>query len=299
MTEQISIFKSRAGEASSREAYNAALARWPAAYEEQDVPTRFGATHLILGGPTSARPLILLHGQDSSATSWIYNIAALSQAFRTYALDTIGDLGKSRPTLLPKSREDYAAWLSDVLDQLQLKKADLTGISYGGFLAANFALACPERANRLVLLAPGIPNFGPPTLQWANYGMPMLFMPSRLTVRRFINATSTKGYSREDLVHEQMIIGMMNMRHVSFMRPVFTKEELMRMAAPTLLLIGDHEIMYEPRKALERAARLISDLQAELIPNAGHMLNGDQPELINKRILSFLAADSQQDRTAR
>jgi pimeloyl-ACP methyl ester carboxylesterase len=118
----------------------------------------------------------------------------------------------------------------------------------------------------------------------------MMLLPSRFTVRRFIDGVSIKGYSKEDPVHEQMIVGITNMRKVSFMRPSFTDEEFKRMDRPTLLLIGDHEIMYEPRKALECAARLIPGLQTELIPNANHMLNSDQAVIINSRILQFLTA---------
>ena len=100
------------------------------------------------------------------------------------------------------------------------------------------------------------------------------------------------GYSKEDPVDEQMIIGMTNMQNVSFMRPVFTDEELSQVTAPTLLLIGDHEIMYEPKKAIDNAARLIPNLQAELVPNAGHILNSDQSKLVDARILQFLTSDS-------
>ena len=179
----------------------------------------------------------------------------------------------------------------EVLDQLKIERADLVGLSYGGFLATNFALAHPDRVNRVVLLSPGIPNFGPPTLQWANYGMPMMLLPSRFTVKRFINGISMKGYSQEDPVQEQMIIGITNMQNISFMRPVFTDEELNRLAMPILLLIGDHEIMYEPRKALDSAIRLIPGIKAEFVPNAIHTLNCDQPEVINARILKFLTTE--------
>ena len=88
-----------------------------------------------------------------------------------------------------------------------------------------------------------------------------------------------------------MIVGMINMRHVSFMRPVFVDEEFKQMTAPTLLLIGDHEIMYEPQKALDCATRLIPNLQVELILDANHMLNSDQPERVDARILKFLAGE--------
>ena len=60
---------------------------------------------------------------------------------------------------------------------------------------------------------------------------------------------------------------------------------------PILLLIGDREIMYEPQKALTRATQIISNLKAELIPNAGHMLNSDQPDGVNAYVLKFLAGD--------
>jgi pimeloyl-ACP methyl ester carboxylesterase len=123
--------------------------------------------------------------------------------------------------------------------------------------------------------------------------MPMMLLPSRFTVKRFINGISTKGYSKDDPVHEQMIIGMMNMRHVSFMRPVFADDEFKKTAFPILLLIGDREIMYEPHKALDCAIRLIPDLHAELIPNANHMLNSDQPKIVNACILKFLMPNPQ------
>ena len=291
MVDMISVFKSPEGEAKSLAAYEYALSHWPVSYEELDLPTPFGTTHIIDSGPTSGKPILLLHGQDSCAISWIYNVAELSRSFRIFALDTIGDIGKSKPTCLPQSREEYAKWMLEVFDQLEIEKADLIGHSYGGFLASNFALAFPGRVNRIVLLSPGIPNFAPPTLQWANYGMPMMLLPSRLTIKRFISGISMKGYSKEDPVHEQMIIGIMNIRKVSFMRPVFIEEEFKRMVMPILLMIGDHEIMYEPRKALDSATRLIPGLQAELIPNANHMLNRDQAEIINARILQFLMED--------
>jgi len=292
MAEKISVFRSPEGEVKNVAAYDAALMHWPVSFEELDIPTQFGITHIIASGLTEKRPLILLHGQDSCAISWIYNIPALCQIYRTYAVDTPGDMGKSRPTCLPGSRKEYAEWLLELLEGLKIDKADLMGLSYGGFLATNFALAYPQHINRIVLLAPGIPNFGPPTLQWANYGMPMMLLPSRYTVKRFINGISTKGYSREDPVFEQMIIGMMNVRHLSFMRPVFTDEELREITVPILLLVGDHEIMYEPRKALDRAISLIPNIHAELIPDASHMLNKDQPELVIKEVLDFLLDNS-------
>ena len=288
MTTPISVFKTPSGETRSRNAYDLVLRSWPVAYEELFVNTHFGLTHIIACGPGNGQPLILLHGQEASATMWFYNIRDLSQTFRVFMVDTVGDIGKSQPTCLPENRAEYAAWLLDILDQLQLDKVDLLGISYGGFLALNFVIAHPERVNRVVLLAPGIPNFGPPTFQWASYGFPMLMAPSQITIRRFLSAASQKGYSAQDLVHEQMLVAVPQLRNRNFMRPVFLDEELRQINAPCLLMVGEQEIMYNPIKALERARQLIPNLITAMIGDAGHFLNSDQPEIVYALALIFI-----------
>lgn len=72
---------------------------------------------------------------------------------------------------------------------------------------------------------------------------------------------------------------------------VFTDQELKQIDLPTLLLIGSAEKIYRPLKAIDRAQRLMPDLTAEIIPNAGHLLIMDQPEIINALILRFLIRD--------
>jgi pimeloyl-ACP methyl ester carboxylesterase len=219
---------------------------------------------------------------------WLDNVQALSQMYRVYAVDTPGDIGKSLPTRLPGRRQDYAIWLIDVIDQLQLNRVNLIGFSYGGFLAANFAIAYPHRVKRAALLAPGIPNFGPPTLSWAYYGMPMLLFPSRFMVKRFINAASVKGYTAGNPVQEQMLVSVPHLRERNFLKPSFSDQELRQVYTPCLLLLGNGEILYEPLKAAARACRLITNLETQIIPNAGHMLNSDQPEAVNDHLLKFL-----------
>src|SRR5512139_1796995 len=181
MTTGSGIYKSPEGQAKCLAVYETALAHWPVPYAELDVPTRFGSTHIISSGPTDAPPLILLHGNWATATMWASVISTLAPDHRTFAIDQIDDVGKSVPARIPASRSDYAEWLLDVLDQLGIDQADIAGLSYGGFLAMNFALSAPNRVKRLVLLCPGIPSFGPPTSKYAVHGMPVILIPSRLT----------------------------------------------------------------------------------------------------------------------
>ena len=292
MTNNPSIYTSPEGQAKCMAIYEAALAHWPVPYEQFDLPTRFGSTHIIACGPKNGPPLVLLHGQWASATMWSSAITELSHNQRVYAVDQIDDVGKSVPTRIPASRSDYSEWLLDVFDQLGLQPADVVGLSYGGFLAVNFALHSPDRVKRLILLCPGVPSFGPPTLKWAVHGLPMMLFPARLTAKWLVQGLSVNGYHPNDLEAEQLVAGVMFLRSRIPFRPVFSDIELGNIKMPVLLLIGDREAMYNPQSAVTRAQQLISHIEAEIIPNAGHMLHTDQPEVVISRVMQFLHGDA-------
>jgi pimeloyl-ACP methyl ester carboxylesterase len=218
----------------------------------------------------------------------------LSEAHRVYALDTIGDVGKSKPCQLPVNREEYANWLADVMDGLHIPSADFIGISYGGFLAVNFALQIKGRVRGLILLCPGLP-LAPFTFQWILRGMPMILHPAESTVRWFIDGASTaRNY---DELMQVFILGMTGARSTNVIRPVFRDDEWKELQMPVLLLVGDHEIMYEPEKAIREAKRRFPNVQAELIRNAGHFLLSDQAQQVNQKVLAFLDTISSKQKT--
>ncbi len=106
------LYKSEESKARYLAAYDAALAAWPIAHERINIRTRFGVTQIIATGRKDAPPVLLLHSLAATATSWRANVQALSERYRTYAVDIIGQTGTSIATTELKSRRDYAAWLN-------------------------------------------------------------------------------------------------------------------------------------------------------------------------------------------
>lgn len=285
-----SVFKTPQGKADYLAAYDAALALWPVAYESLFVPTRFGATHLVASGPQGAPPLLLLHGLGTSATMWYPNVGELSRRFRTYAVDIVGQPGKSELRHPLRSREDCAQWLLDVFCALGIARASLVGLSLGGWLALNFAIAAPGRIERLVLLSPvgGIVPFR----RWVVLKMmcaalfPIHSHLSRLVIQPFFGERVVVNdcFARQCLLGVEHFGGWTNVP----IPIVFSDDDFRRLGAPTLLLVGEHEIFYQPQAALERARRLLPHLEAELLPHAGHALSMEQPRIVNGRMLRFL-----------
>jgi len=288
MKKKLPIFTTPEGRAKYMTAYEAMFSLWKVPYEAIDVKTSYGSTHINVSGPGDGYPLILLHAVSLSSTAWFANIAQLSANHRVYAVDGIGDAGKSVAEYLIEKRLDYAEWLREVFDGLNIDKGYLLGHSYGGWLALNMALAYQDRLRKIVLLAPAASIY--PMNFLTNLGLRLPFKV-RIPARSVFKMIASKG-----TVFEETFIHLMEMvtRYcvpATMFPTVYTDEELMQIELPALLLIGAGEKIYNPQKAIDRAQRLMPDLTAEIIPNVGHTLNMEQPETINARILKFLSSD--------
>ena len=127
MKKKLPIFTTPEGRAKYMAAYEAMFALWKVPHDSIDVKTSYGSTHINVSGLGDGYPLVLLHGAGLSSTAWFTNIAELSVHRRVYAVDTIGDAGKSAADRLIEQRTDYAEWLKEVFDGLNIERCDLLG----------------------------------------------------------------------------------------------------------------------------------------------------------------------------
>ena len=98
-------------------------------------------------GPT----VILLHGLGSSSQAWQLNIAPLAEKFHVLVPDQIG-FGKSAKPLVNYRIRTYVDFLDQFCKQLKIARATLVGASMGGWIAASFTAAFPDRVDKLVLV---------------------------------------------------------------------------------------------------------------------------------------------------
>lgn len=291
MSNNLTIFRKKGNKEAFVEAYDHALKMWPVRYEELMIPTRFGETHIVAAGPKHAEPLILIHGMTFSATMWYPNIEMLASRYRVYALDTIGDLGKGNVTAIIKTREDAVDWLGDVLAGLKLKGAILMGHSMGGWLSMNFAIHFPEKVEKLVLLAPaaGLHKVTPKFL-FKVY--PAVLFPSEARIMKeiewFVSPVFQPDEQSETLFRQFIVSGMNCVPRTRVVPIVFSDQEVQNLTVETLLLVGEHEVIYNPVKMLERAKQLLPNLTSQMIPNAGHGLSIEQHEIVNEAVMAFL-----------
>jgi pimeloyl-ACP methyl ester carboxylesterase len=290
-----SPFKSPEGEAEYMAAYEATLKLWPEPYEPMDISGRYGRTHLVASGPKDAPTLVLLHMAWSSLTQWAANIADFSRDYRVYAIDVMSQPSKSFPNLPLKSRQDCAAWLSGILDALEIESTDMVGASFGGWFTLNHAIGAPQRVNKIALLSPA-GGFVPLVKQFYVRSMLTNLIPRRFMMESFVRWMTYEENLRDpstrlimNCLTDQMYLGSRYFRMQAGVLPsVFSDEELRSLQVPTLLLIAQQEVLYDPEAALERARRLIPNFEGELLPRANHEMTVSKHEIVDRRVLEFL-----------
>jgi pimeloyl-ACP methyl ester carboxylesterase len=279
-------FKSADGYAAVMADYDRILSRWTVPYESVVVSTRYGDTYVLVSGSVDAPPLVLLHGAAVNAASWGLNVPTWSRDYRIYAPDVIGEGGRSAATRLRRDGIQETEWLHDVFDALNIESAHVVGISLGGWLALMFAAHASERVRRMVALCPA--SIVP--LKWGFIvrGLRASLRPSDQNVRRVVHYMKARSTDFDDELLESVGL-MFRHTHLNLHRPrLLSDDELRRIHAPTLLLIGEREVICNPVKAIQRARRLIPNVCAEIVPATGHALNIEQAQMVNERVLAFL-----------
>jgi pimeloyl-ACP methyl ester carboxylesterase len=281
-----SIFKTTESERQYLAAYEAVLSLWPVSSEPLDVPTSYGLTHVNACGSNKNPPMVLLPGFGANSTMWFPNVAALCGPYRVYALDTPGQPGRSVPgrELLASNSSE---WLTEVFDGLDLEKAHLVGVSLGGWLALNFAIHAPERADHVVMLDPAA-SFAKMSAIWLCHTfIPFMVHPTRPGLIKYFHWL-TRGYAVNPNWGELMLLGILNTRPQPPIRATpFSDTQLRSVRVPVLVLIGGRSVIYNPRGAQRRAMHNVPNVQAEIIPDASHALIEEISDLVNARTIHF------------
>ncbi|WP_115732384.1 alpha/beta fold hydrolase [Aminobacter aminovorans] len=283
-----SPFKSDAARDRVLDDYDALLARWPVSYESRFIDTDFGKAHLIVSGNPTASQLVLLHGGGGNATMWIHNIAELAATFRVYALDIIGDVGRSTGARPAYASGGHVRWLAQVLDGLGLEQTALAGTSFGSWLAADFALKYPERVRGLALLAP--PHIEPLRLSFMLRAVLATMAPTDSRIRSFYRLVSSPHAPQPTgLVMQDFVTRWRSQRQSPPPPPRMSADDLQRMPARTLFLLGQDDALYDVNKAAARIRANAPACKVALLARAGHTLTVDRPREVCDALMEFLA----------
>jgi pimeloyl-ACP methyl ester carboxylesterase len=176
----------------------------------------------------------------------------------------------------------------------------MVGNSLGGLLTFNTALYFPERVKKMVLISPAAtfvqmwPFYWNLLIPRGIYLMTPGWISDRLHLVRL--AHRAFGWIWQGFSEDECSARLRTIRNVAgyprnrIFPPVYSEADLRKVQTPTLLLIGDHEVIYKPEAAIRRATQFVPGLKAEVVQNANHNAQVTAPEIVNDKILAFFTA---------
>lgn len=287
-------YKTQLGQKLIYESYEKLLVIWNVAYEEKDVATTYGSTHIITAGLRTNPALLLLHGTaDNSAMMWVYNIQQLSKHFYVIAIDAIGGSGKSEPNDKYVKEFDQTVWLDEVLETMSIEKTHIAGVSYGAYLAYHYAIMRPSKVRKIVCMAGRVASgqFEVMTKMIKAF-LPEALFPTEASTHKLLKKLCGPNYSvfennTELMKHWYYLLKYFNNRSMMMHKiTIFNNEQLELIRDNSLFLIGEQDILSNYPKAINKLKD--NYLNYKIIKQAGHAINHEQSEVVNMEIMEYL-----------
>jgi 3-oxoadipate enol-lactonase len=248
------------------------------------------------GGP--GEPIVFSHGLLWNSHLYSQQMEALRGRYRCIAYD---HRGQGRSAAPPGKAIDLRTVYEDAVAFIQalgLAPCHFVGLSQGGFVGLRVAARHPELLRSLTLLdtcasSESLWNLSrywllTATTHWLGL-RPVVDQLMSIYFGRTFMKDPARAAEREELRRQLL----QNPRDVwRAMKGVITRrgvtEELSRITTPTLILVGEEDVVTRPETAETLHTRIRGSRLVRL-PHVGHMSNLEQPELVNRAIRRFLS----------
>lgn len=209
--------------------------------------------------------LVLLHGNGESSSYFEYQIPYFAKQYHVVAVDTRGH-GKSPKGTKPFTLIQFAKDLKHLLDKMKLKQVNLLGFSDGGNIALIFAIAYPSYVKKLIVNGANIYPSG----MKMKVKFPIFFHYFRLTLCPLKDKEQQR---RKDF------LGLM------VKEPRLKKTDLWKITAPTLVIVGDQDLIRESHTRI--IAEWIPDSKLVILAG-GHGVARENWKKFNQQVQNFL-----------
>ncbi len=250
-------------------------------------------------------PLVWSHEFAGDYRSWKQQVNFFSRRYRVITYNARG----YPPSDVPECLNDYTQAqsvddLKALLDYLEIPRAHIGGLSMGGNVALNFGLTYPETARSLIVAGTGAGSTDPYAFRenvnsradaMRTGGMAAMGDYSHSQTRVQLRRKDPLGFEefRQGLMEHSALGSALTFAGVQGRRPtIFALEDKMRaLDVPTLIMTGDED---EP--CIETSVfmkRCIPKSGLAFLPQSGHAINLEEPDLFNLLVLDFLTAVEQ------
>jgi len=240
-------------------------------------------------GSGDATPIVFLHGVGSDKTVWHPQLDHFGKSRRAIAFDYPG-YGESDPAPDGTSRDDYAAAILAAMDCLGIAQAHICGLSLGGVVAIAIYHFAADRCASLILAD----TFAVHPEGRAIYDR-SIAASGNLRGLAEARVDILIAQPADPAVRSEVVETMAHIDPAAYRigaEAVWLADQRARagaIAKPTLVIVGDNDLV-TPTDLSNELVDLIPDARMQVIGNAGHLSNLEQPGAFNRIVEDFLTA---------
>ncbi|MDE2060160.1 MAG: alpha/beta fold hydrolase [candidate division NC10 bacterium] len=257
---------------------------------------RVGQMELFYQEDGHCEPVVWIHGLGIDHRVWALQIPVFSQHFRCITFDN-RDAGQSDRSSSSYTIKTMADDVIRLMDALAIDKAHIVGLSMGGAIAQEVAIAYPARVRRLILVSTytSADRRGADVLnsfammrahfsreEYARATSPWIFTYRDYLIPGFIESTITRF-----LEDPYFLPADVYARQVEAALGHFTEDRLSEITVPTLIVTGNEDLM-TPMRFARTLHQGIPGAKLAVIPGGGHALALTHADEFNHIALSFL-----------
>jgi pimeloyl-ACP methyl ester carboxylesterase len=236
-------------------------------------------------------PLIFAHGVGGNHASWYQQIPFFSRYYQTITIDQRGfGLTEDANGL---GRGSFVQDLRALMDCLGIEKACLVAQSMGGQTCMGFTVQYPQRVSALVMADTLVGVTLPPEIrarQQANGEATRdLSQLERVVARTFPqrNPAMAELYLQvasfnKSNANRFNMAGSMQAEPITIEQVVAAGKQV-----PMLFLVGQEDVLQLP-DVVKAASEMVPGAEYAVVPDAGHSVYWEQPEVFNNRVHDFL-----------
>lgn len=225
------------------------------------------------GRSPSERTFLFIHGFGGYAMQWEHQLVEFSDKHRVVAVDLRGHGLSDRPASAYDS-DELVSDIERVVEALRLpRKFVLLGHSFGGALAATYAVQHPDRVERLVLVSTSVDFVLSPLLKFV-FQFPVAL------------AEPIRAMFPKNLAAPAFVLKLMFHHALSKWNG---RDYFPRLTVPTLVVIGHRDIVFK-QSAYDAVPDLIPGSQIAKIPVSAHLVMLERPAAVNRALNRFLGS---------
>ena len=223
-------------------------------------------------------PVVMLHGGFATIETWEAQAAALAERYRVFLPERRGH-GRTPDVDGPLTYELMAADTAAFIEALGIGPAHLVGWSDGASVGLYVALRRPELVRKVICMSAGawFDGYTPAAKAFAQ-DLKLEYMPE--TMVQAYRDLSPDGPDHLPVFFEKLAA-------MWAVEPQMTPADLQRISAPTLVMLGDDDVVTVEHAATMAAT--LPDAQLAVVPGTDHGLMFEKPDLVNRLFLDFLA----------